>query len=106
MVTTEETQAALAQIEQMHEVGALPTDSFHKCIVTLASEHLCRRHDPERALILLNRVPPDYYKQTLVSQMEDDTLFAEVVFEMGYRVVQLGIADGEPVRPTQLPAEA
>lgn len=105
-LTPEDLQAAVAQVEQMHEVGALPTPAYHKCLVTLASEHLCRRHDTESALVLLNRCPPDYFRITLVGQMREDALFADVMLELGYRLVQLGVADGEPVRPTQLQGDA
>ncbi|MGH7703154.1 MAG: hypothetical protein ACREMO_08665 [Gemmatimonadales bacterium] len=105
-LTPEDLSAAAAQVEQMHDAGALPAPAYHKCLATLASEHLCRRHDTEAALILLNRCPPDYFRATIAEQMREDQLFADVMLELSYRLVQLGVADGSPVRPTQLPADA
>lgn len=102
----EDLQAAAAQVEQMHATGALPAGAYHKCLATLASEHLCRRHDTEDALVLLNRCPSDYFRTGILKQMQEDYLFADVMLELSYRLVQLGVVDGAPTRPTQLPAKA
>lgn len=102
----EDLSAAVAQVEQMHAAGALPAAAYHKCLATLASEALCRRHDTENALVLLNRCPPDYFRVTAAEQMREDPLFADVMLELSYRLVQLGVVDGETARPTQLPARA
>lgn len=90
----EELVTALQQIDQMFETGALPPDAYYKCIVTMASAYLCDHLDAEQALVLLNRVPAAYYLDVLPGQMREDGLFAQVSVELGYRLVQLGLAAG------------
>lgn len=89
----ETTVGASAHVETMYLKGDLTPDCYHKCVVTLASQFLCRHHDPEMCLILLNRCPPDYYTDIIVQQMREDYPFACSTFELGYRLVQFGFLD-------------
>ena len=83
---------AQAHVEQMYIKGALQPDSYYQCIVTLASDFLCKHHDAERALVLLNRCPPEYFDDTLPIQADGDFLFGEAVIALSYRLIQLGIS--------------
>lgn len=102
----EEIEAALKSIDKMRDAGALPDDSYYKCIVTLASEVLCNHSDQEQALILLNRCPPSYYGQVLPDQLREDEMFAVVVLELTYKIIQHGILGTELHKPTMPSAQA
>lgn len=94
------------KVTEMHEAGALSTDGLYMCYTTLASEYLVKHHDAEKALIVLNRCPPEYFTDIIVPQMQKDGLFAQSVVELGYRLVQLGLTGIESDPPNQSPAEA
>lgn len=57
--------AAIDDLETMYLTGALPEPGYYQCLLTIASEYLVRRHDPEQALIVINKIPADYYLQVL-----------------------------------------
>lgn len=99
---SEELEAATVHIEQMHDSGALPAQSYYKCLVTLASSHLCEHLNAERALVLLNKVPANYYLDTLPEQMREDGLFAQTTVELSYRLVQLGLTGGIEAHVTNM----
>lgn len=98
--------AALAQVEKWHRDQVFGDDVYYQCLVTLAGTHLCQHHDAESALILLNRIPPQYFQTTIVTQMEADGVYAASVVEMSHRMMQLGLVDISPQDPNQPPAEA
>lgn len=102
----EEIEAALKTIDRMYASGALPDDSYYKCIVTLASECLVNQSDQEQALMLLNRCPPSYYGQVLPDQLREDEMFATVVLELSYKIIQHGILSEDLHQPTMPSAKA
>jgi len=98
---------ALETLETMHGNGSLDDNYYQQCLVTLASEYLCRRHDPELALILLNRCSSQYFQEVIFSQMRADGMYAQVALELVYRLQQLGLtADTRADTPNQKPGEA
>jgi hypothetical protein len=92
-------------LDTMAQSGALEPDSYYKCLASLASEHAVKYLDIERALVLLNKLPPAYLSQVLAQQMADDGLFAEAMVQLTYRMQQLGVI-GNVQKCNMTPAEA
>jgi hypothetical protein len=92
--------------EEEYTAGKLRAPVFYKVLVTLASEYLKDFADLDKALVLLNRIPVEYYDHDLHEQLLEDSLFAGIVLEFIYHLNRMGIIDSMPVRPTQHAAEA
>ena len=101
-----EAEGALTSVEDMYTKGQLPPDRYYQCLVTLASEFLCRHHDADRALVLLNRCPSEYFTNGCLRQMQEEELFAATTVELGYKLIQLGIAEESETVPNLPPASA
>jgi hypothetical protein len=94
-----------SMLENMSRTGALEPDSYYKCLASLASDHAVKYLDVEKALVLLNKLPPEYLSQVLVQQMAADCWFAEAMTQLTYRMQQLGVI-GNVQKCNMLPAEA
>lgn len=102
-----EVDQALAVVENIYKTGTMSPDVWAKCIVSLAYEYMCADQQQE-ALVQLNRVPPSYYKDVQYKHMKDDTMYAELVVLLSYRLIQMGVVEGseELIEPTMPPARA
>ena len=102
-------QQPLNEVEEMLETmvqdGSLDPDSYYKCMAELASDHAVKHLDIEKALVVLNRLPPAYFAATMVGQMAIDSFFAQAMTELVYRLTQLGTS-GNVQHCNMLPAEA
>lgn len=82
-------------------------DVYHKCIVSLAYEYICADLQQE-GLVQLSRVPVAYYQDVQLRHMQEDSMYAELVVLLSYKLIQMGIVDGSEtlVVPTMAPARA
>lgn len=89
-------------LEEVYIRGQVPPSAYYKNLLVLASDWIRTHHDAERALILLNRVPPAYFLGPCVGQANDDIFFREALVELSRTLVQFGYGpDGSP--PATLP---
>lgn len=106
MATDKEVESVLMDVEEMYRMGAMPQEAYHKCMVSLAAEYL-EHDDLDRCLELLNKCPPSYYMETQPQQADEDSMFAEVVIKMAYKLVKMGVVGMDlDVEPNMPEAEA
>ena len=105
--TVAEIAEALRLIETIRNSGSLGDDSYHKCLVSLGFEYLVAG-ETNKGLLLILKVPSDYYRLVQLQQMEEDSMYRDLVIGLGYKLVQLGLAQGteEIYPPTQPPGNA
>jgi hypothetical protein len=84
----------------------LAEDVYYKVCTTLASEYLKDFGDIEACLKQLAKVEPVYYLTTCITQMEEDSLYADIMLEFTYHLNRWGILAQQLHRPTQGPANA
>ena len=89
-LVTEKLQVSQDHIEELFIKGVLSADLYYECLVTLAANH-AKEHDIEKALIFLNRCPPDYFDTAMVEQMSKDENFAALAAELVHRLVRNGV---------------
>lgn len=70
-------------LDKLLKEGFIQPEVYNMCLVSLAHRHICVDHDPEQALIALNRVPPAYFLEVLPGQMREDDAFAKAAVELG-----------------------
>lgn len=100
--TKDELEGVQKYLEEVYIRGQIPPPVYYKNLLTLASDWLCTHYDVERALILLNRCPPDYLIQVCYRQTTDDVFFRDSVVALARTLVQLGYGpDGSP--PASIP---
>lgn len=103
----EQIDGAVKQIEMMHDQGALGSEAYYKCLVSLAYEYVCA-DDLQEALKQLSRVPGSYYQDVQLRHMREDSMYRDLVVLLSYKLIQLGVVEGteELVIPTMAPARA
>lgn len=106
MQSLEELEAAQKTIELAADKGHLPPELLYQCYVTLATNYLLDFQEDEKALILLNKIPEDYFKETIIYQMDHDDLFARATLKLAYRLIQLGYTLMDFDQPTQAKGDA
>ena len=105
MATVDELEGVEGMLERMAQSGALDPNSYYKCMASLASDYVVRHLDIEKGLVILNKLPPEYFDGVIVQQMEAERVFAEAMVVMFYRLQQLGTS-GNTQRCNMLPGEA
>lgn len=103
----EEVDGALATIEKIFKSGAMESQVYYKCLVSLAYEYILADAGQE-GLIQLSRVPPAYFKDYQLAQMKADSMYSDLVVLLSYKLIQMGVVDGsdEVVVPTMTQARA
>lgn len=92
--------------EDEYTAGRLSQAAYCKVVMTLASEYLKDFGDLDSALVSINKLPVEYFDKTLAEQIEEDSLFAEVMLEFIYHLNRFGLIDGPEIKPTQGAANA
>lgn len=96
----------LQKLRDMRAQGALTDDQFHMCVCTLAYEFLIKHNNVDRTMVLLNIPPAEYFKGPFKEQLKSDKLFGASMFQMTYKLIQMGLAGIEFEKPNQPAAEA
>ena len=99
--------SALKMIEDIRKTGSLSDGAYHKCLVSLAYEY-CLVDEDQMALVLLAKAPPEYYQTVQPQQMEVDEQYRDLVVLLAYKLIQMGVVDGDQEThvPTMAPAKA
>lgn len=75
----------------MHRTGALPDEVYHKFLVSLAYE-FSQADEVLRAVALLQSVPVEYFQNSLITQMKEDSNFAHVAYSVAKAVHDSGVS--------------
>jgi len=98
----DELEAELSMAEGLWVKGVLSPRDYWKCLVVMASR-FCQRDDTERALVLLNRCPPEYFQHFIFDDMKSDNPFAAETLALVARLEMTGILGSEePVDTTSM----
>lgn len=104
--TKEQIDRSLLDVEKIRQSGGFADDLYHKLIVCVAYEYLVAG-EQQQGLVQLSRVPPSYFLDVQVKQMDEDRSYRDLVVLLSYKLVQLGVVDMEEhMEPTMAPAEA
>lgn len=103
----DEVDLAFRQVVKMHMDGSMPTDVYYKCLICLAYEYI-QNDDHQIAIILIHKCPPEYFEKVQPDQVKEDKAYADVVTLLAYKLIQMGLVDGDvPLySPTQAKALA
>lgn len=102
----DELESFLQSLKQMRENKVLDDNAYYQCLVSLAHQFLVKHHNVDRALVLLNMCPPEYFKGAFKEQCRTDSQFAAASFSLTYTLIHMGLAGIEVEEPTQAPGEA
>lgn len=91
------------EVAWMHQ--DVPNEVYYKVLVEIASDYASILVDLETALVLVNRIPEEYFRGVVQEQMVADRLFAEAAIELAYRFSQQ-LLDEAPYATNQPAAEA
>lgn len=88
-VSETDLEAALKSIETAWIYQDVSNDMYYKILVEIASDFASLLIDLDRALVLVNRIPQEYFDGPMQEQMRCDHLFAESAVELAYKFQQL-----------------
>lgn len=104
-ISEPELEAALKSIETAWIYQDVPNEIYYKILIEIASDFAALLIDLERALVLVNRIPAEYFDSIIHEQMAADHLFAEAAIELAYKFQQLLLQE-ETYTANQPAAEA
>lgn len=102
----EDLEAALKVVEVCWMSGEMSSELYYKALVEIASDYVACCLDIEAGLILVNRIPAEYFGKEMIEQMKQDCLFADSALELTYRFQQLGVLPQTPYDTNQPRGEA
>lgn len=82
-------EGALKTIETSWIYQDINNDVYYKCLIQLAAGFATDCFDIETALILVNRIPPDFFDGLLQSQMAEDKFLANAAIDLAHRFSQM-----------------
>lgn len=82
-------KSLLIQINVLVQKGDIDIGTYHKSLVSAAHEAMTCA-DLQQMIEFLGQVPPTYYKEKMVADMEKDVAFESQVMEMATALVNTG----------------
>lgn len=85
---------AVVDLDELYCKKLFEEDIYFKCILGLAYEYMVL-HEGEKALSLIFRCEPDYFKGAIQTQMEQDPLFRDVIIVLTHSLSKAGYLELE-----------
>lgn len=88
---TDKIKVSEDQIEDLFIEGIISENLYYQCLITLAHTQVCEEFNLEQALIIINRIPAEYFGRPIIDQIKADKGFAAIAAELVHRIVRNGV---------------
>ena len=105
-MTPEEQEALAFRLQQLGQAeafleagvksGQVPKKAYHKGMVAIAHDLVVEHHHNGKAIELLMRCDPEYFKSEQLQDMAEDPGYAQAVVQLGTALVALGLVSQTP----------
>lgn len=92
----EKADTALATLRLLRKSGEITLEVYCKMIMKLCFEHI-KQNDSEEALLLLRGLPSEYFEETLMEQMEEDSEFCDLSYKVACALVDSKKVDNNDI---------